>query len=166
MQRLRTTAFRRPKFQHKGQRSRACLTPEAHSCPPPQTVRMASPDKRSVGGSTELFFLCASTIGVYLFQPISSFENHQYRHASRHITSKENAFSPNVSIKSPARFYLPVLCTTLGLTNSMDTLSCSVSVTQPVINSAAICDVGRLTGVINHADGAPEKISQGPCPRS
>ena len=140
MQRLRTTAFRRPKFQHKGQRSRACLTPEAHSCPPPQTVRMASPDKRSVGGSTELFFcyrsqgckvrcasnqlivsvyrvpqmqgvgcadvllyfkypttkqmrcpvnayvfLCRSTIRVHLFQPISSFENHRDRHASRHL---------------------------------------------------------------------------------
>jgi len=166
MQRLRTTAFRRPKFQHKGQRSRTCLATEAHSCPPPQTVRMASPDKRSVGGSTELFFLCRSTIGYYLFQPSSLFENHRVRHASRNLTSKENAISPNGLRASPARFNPPVLKTTIGLTNSMDTLSCSVSVRQPVINSAAICDAGRLTGVINHADGVPEKISQGPCPRS
>jgi len=36
MQRLRTTAFRRPKIQHKGQRSRTCLASEAHSCPPPK----------------------------------------------------------------------------------------------------------------------------------
>ena len=139
---------------------------EAHSCPPPQTVRMASPDKRSVGGSTELFFLCASTIGVYLFQPISSFENHQYRHASRHITSKENAFSPNVSIKSPARFYLPVLWTTLGLTNSMDTLFYSVFITRPEIDIARGCDAKGLNGVIDHADWISEKISQRARPRS
>jgi hypothetical protein len=79
MQRLRTTAFRRPKFQHKGQRSRACLTPKAHSCPPPQTVRMASPDKRSVGGSTELFF--------YADRPLRFICSSQYPHSKPPVST-------------------------------------------------------------------------------